>query len=291
MEKVVYTHTNKIKLNKSQIALTILTYLILTVGAVILVFPYVWMILTSFKTPAEALSLELKLFPSKFVLDAYKNLWEDIPFLSGVKQTLKIEFSVIIVGTFVSAMAAFSFAKLKLRFKNFWMLFLMSGMMVPYAALMMPQYRTFQKLNMTNTLWPLILPGFFGNVSMIFFLTQYMKGISNSFFEAAKIDGAGEMKQFLIIMLPLVKTAIAAQVIFWFVGIWNDFFAPEIYLDNTDKMTLQPLLQRINANNKNGGNYPTMMAGAVLASLPMLVIYTTCQKFFIESLAISGVKG
>lgn len=291
MEKVVYTHTNKIKLNKSQIALTILTYLILTVGAVILVFPYVWMILTSFKTPAEALSLELKLFPSKFVLDAYKNLWEDIPFLSGVKQTLKIEFSVIIVGTFVSAMAAFSFAKLKLRFKNFWMLFLMSGMMVPYAALMMPQYRAFQKLNMTNTLWPLILPGFFGNVSMIFFLTQYMKGISNSFFEAAKIDGAGEMKQFLIIMLPLVKTAIAAQVIFWFVGIWNDFFAPEIYLDNTDKMTLQPLLQRINANNKNGGNYPTMMAGAVLASLPMLVIYTTCQKFFIESLAISGVKG
>lgn len=291
MEKVVYTHTNKIRQNKSQIALTILTYLIITVGAVILVFPYVWMILTSFKTPAEALSLELKLFPSKFVLDAYKNLWEDIPFLSGVKQTLKIEFSVIIVGTFVSAMAAFSFAKLKLRFKNFWMLFLMSGMMVPYAALMMPQYRTFQKLNMTNTLWPLILPGFFGNVSMIFFLTQYMKGISNSFFEAAKIDGAGEMKQFLIIMLPLVKTAIAAQVIFWFVGIWNDFFAPEIYLDNTDKMTLQPLLQRINANNKNGGNYPTMMAGAVLASLPMLVIYTTCQKFFIESLAISGVKG
>lgn len=291
MEKVVYTHTNKIKLNKSQIALTVLTYLILTVGAIILVFPYVWMILTSFKTPAEALSLELKLFPAKFVLDAYKNLWADIPFLSGVKQTLKIEFSVIIVGTFVSAMAAFSFAKLKLRFKNFWMLFLMSGMMVPYAALMMPQYRTFQKLNMTNTLWPLILPGFFGNVSMIFFLTQYMKGISNSFFEAAKIDGAGEMKQFLIIMLPLVKTAIAAQVIFWFVGIWNDFFAPEIYLDSTDKMTLQPLLQRINANNKNGGNYPTMMAGAVLASLPMLVIYTTCQKFFIESLAISGVKG
>ena len=126
---------------------------------------------------------------------------------------------------------------------------------------------------------------------MMFFLIQYMKGISNSYFEAAKIDGASEMKQFLVIMLPLVKTAISAQVIFWFIGIWNDFFAPEIYLDTKEKMTLQPLLQRINTDNAGGGNYPMIMAGAVLASIPMMVIYVTCQKYFIESLAISGVKG
>jgi multiple sugar transport system permease protein len=188
-------------------------------------------------------------------------------------------------------MAAFSFAKLKLRNKTFWLLFLMSGMMVPYAALMLPQYRAFQALNMTDSLWPLILPGFFGNISMMFFLIQYMKGISNSYFEAAKIDGANEMKQFLVIMLPLVKTAISAQIIFWFIGIWNDFFAPEIYLDTKEKMTLQPLLQRINTDNAGGGNYPMIMAGAVLASIPMMVIYITCQKYFIESLAISGVKG
>lgn len=269
----------------------IITYVMLTIGAIVLVFPYLWMVLTSFKTQPESISLTLKLFPEKFVTGAYSELWEKVPFLSGVKNTLIIEFSVIIVGTFVSTMAAFSFAKLRLRHKNFWLLFLMSGMMVPYAALMLPQYRAFQALNMTDTLWPLILPGFFGNISMMFFLIQYMKGISNSFFEAAKIDGASEMKQFLVIMLPLVKTAIAAQVIFWFIGIWNDFFAPEIYLDTKEKMTLQPLLQRINTDNSGGGNYPVIMAGAVLASIPMMVIYITCQKFFIESLAISGVKG
>lgn len=270
----------------------VITYVMLTIGAIILVFPYLWMFLTSFKTRPETNgSLTLKLFPEKFVTTAYSELWAKVPFLSGVKNTLIIEFSVIIVGTFVATMAAFSFAKLKLRHKNFWLLFLMSGMMVPYAALMLPQYRAFQALNMTNTLWPLILPGFFGNISMMFFLIQYMKGISNSFFEAAKIDGASEMKQFLVIMLPLVKTAIAAQVIFWFIGIWNDFFAPEIYLDDKERMTLQPLLQRINTDNSGGGNYPVIMAGAVLASIPMMVIYITCQKFFIESLAISGVKG
>lgn len=273
------------------IILRVVTYVVLTVGACVLFFPYLWMVLTSFKSQPETMSMTLTLFPEKFITDAYKELWEKVPFLNGVLQTLKIEFSVIIVGTFVASMAAFSFAKLKLRHKNFWLLFLMSGMMVPYAALMMPQYRAFQAANMTDTLWPLILPGFFGNISMMFFLIQYMKGISNSFFEAAKIDGASEMKQFLVIMLPLVKTAIAAQVIFWFIGIWNDFFAPEIYLDSWEKLTLQPLLQRINVENSGGGNYPMIMAGAVLASLPMMIIYITCQKFFIESLAISGVKG
>ena len=211
--------------------------------------------------------------------------------MRGVLNTIIVEVSVIGVGTLVSALAAFSFAKLKLRYKNFWLLFLMSGMMVPYAALMMPQYRAFYALHMCDTLWPLILPGFFGNISMMFFLVQYMKGISNSFLEAAKIDGAGYLRMFFSIMLPMIKTAIAAQVIFWFIGIWNDYFAPAIYLDTMEKMTLQPMLAQINANNQGGTNLPLIMAGAVLSSIPMLVIYGTCQKFFIESLAISGVKG
>ena len=267
----------------------VITYVMLTIGAMVLVFPYLWMLLTSFKTQPESISLKLQLFPEKFVTTAYQELWEKVPFLSGVKNTLIIEFSVIIIGTFVSTMAAFSFAKLKLRNKTFWLLFLMSGMMVPYAALMLPQYRAFQALNMTDSLWPLILPGFFGNISMMFFLIQYMKGISNSYFEAAKIDGASEMRQFLVIMLPLVKTAISAQVIFWFIGIWNDFFAPEIYLDTKEKMTLQPLLQRINTDNAGGGNYPMIMAGEVLGSTPNIVIFITCIKNFIKSLAISAV--
>ena len=204
------------------ILLRVIIYVLLIIGAFILLFPYLWMLLTSFKDDYEAISLELVLFPKHWIFSNYKEIWTVVPLIRGVWNTLLVEISVIVVGTFVSSMAAFSFAKLKLPHKNFWLLFLMSGMMVPYAALMMPQFRAFMALNMFDTLWPLILPGLFGNISMMFFLIQYMRGVSNAFFEAAKIDGAGYMRMFISVMLPMVKTALAAQIIFWFIGIWND---------------------------------------------------------------------
>jgi multiple sugar transport system permease protein len=215
---------------------------------------------------------------------------EYVPFLRGTLNTLVIEVSVIVVGTFVSTLAAFSFAKLKLRGKTFWLLLLMSGMMVPYAALMMPQYRAFQALHWTNTPLPLIIPGLFGNISLMFFLIQYMKGIPSAFFEAAKIDGAGYFTQFIRIMVPLCKTAISAQIIFWFIGIWNDYFGPSIYLTRYESMTLQPMIARLNTE-QSARNMPLIFAGSVLASIPMIVIYLSFEKYVIESLAISGVKG
>lgn len=273
------------------IVVRVLIYALLIVGAFVLVFPYLWMLLTSFKDDYEAMSLTLVLFPTKWIFSNYAKIWTYVPLLRGVWNTILVEVSVIVVGTFTSSLAAYSFAKLRLRHKTFWLLVLMSGMMVPYAALMMPQFRAFMAVGMFDTLWPLILPGLFGNTSMIFFLVQYMRGISNSFFEAARIDGAGYFRSFISVMLPLIKTALAAQIIFWFIGIWNDYFAPSLYLKSYDKMTLQPMLMRINSDSSSGTNLPLIMAGAVLSSIPMLVIYITCQKFFIESLAISGVKG
>lgn len=269
----------------------IIVYAVLIFGSVLLVFPFIWMLLSSFKTGDEA-TLRFTFFPEQWVFSNYAELFTgtDFPIFKALGNTVLIEVSVIAIGTFVSAMAAFSFAKLKLQHRTFWLLFLMSGMMVPYAALMLPQYRAFDAMNMTDTLWPLILPGFFGNVSMIFFLVQYMRGIPNAYFEAARIDGANHFTCFVAIMLPLIKTAIAAQVIFWFVGIWNDYFAPSLYLTSRDKMTLQVLLGQLNAGT-SGKYLPMALAGAVLSSIPMLIIYISCQKFFIESLAISGVKG
>ena len=274
------------------IVLRIFTYIILIIGAAFLVMPYLWMLLGSFKAPLDANALEFRFFPQEWIFTNYTDLFTspNFPIVNAFFNTVLVEVSVIVVGTFVSAMAAFSFAKLKLPHKTFWLLFLMSGMMVPYAALMLPQFRVFQTIGMFDTLWPLILPGFFGNVSMLFFLVQYMRGIPNAYFEAARIDGAGHFTCFIKIMLPLVKTAIAAQVIFWFIGIWNDYFAPSIYLITPDRMTLQALLGSLNPS-MNRQYLPMALAGAVLSSIPMFVIYLSCQKFFIESLAISGVKG
>lgn len=275
----------------SDIIYKTVVYIILTVGAFTMVFPYFWMLMSSFKSNFEAISLELVIFPEKFMFSNYSRVMDMIPFMKGVGNTVLVEVSVVAIGTFVTAMAAFSFAKLKLKFKTTLLLILMSGMMVPYAVLMLPQFRAFMALNMYDTLWPLILPGFFGNVTMMFFFVQYMKGIPSAFFEAAKIDGAGYMTMFVRIMLPLIKPAIAAQVIFWFMGIWNDYFAPSIYLKTYDTMTLQPMLAKLSSDNAGGTNLPLVMAGAVLSSIPMLAIYVGFQRFFIQSLAISGVKG
>lgn len=288
----VLQKNNRELLSKTlRVFVRVLIYAVITAGAFVLVFPFLWMLLSSFKTGDEA-TLRFTFFPEQWVFTNYSELFtgRDFPIFTAFGNTVLVEVSVIIIGTFVSAMAAFSFAKLKLQHKTFWLLFLMSGMMVPYAALMLPQYRAFDALNMTDTLWPLILPGFFGNVSMIFFLIQYMRGIPNAYFEAARIDGANHFKCFISIMFPLIKTAIAAQVIFWFVGIWNDYFAPSLYLTSRNKMTLQVLLGQLNAGT-SGKYLPISLAGAVISSIPMLIIYISCQKFFIESLAISGVKG
>lgn len=292
MMSVIHDTTLSPVKKAGRILLRVLIYALLVLGAVLIVFPFVWMVLGSFKMPLDANSAEFRFLPVEWVTNNYTDLFTNanFPIIKAFFNTVIVEVSVIVVGTFVSALAAFSFAKLKLQHKTFWLLFLMSGMMVPYAALMLPQFRAFQSMNMFDTLWPLILPGFFGNVSMIFFLVQYMRGIPNAILEAARIDGAGHFTSFVRVIFPLVKTAIAAQVIFWFIGIWNDYFAPSIYLITPDRMTLQALLGSLNPA-LNRQYLPMALAGAVLSSIPMFVIYLSCQKFFIESLAISGVKG
>ncbi|MDR0832313.1 MAG: carbohydrate ABC transporter permease [Bacillales bacterium] len=268
-------------------------YIILIALSFIMIFPYVWMIFTSLKTGLEAMdTTTLKLFPEKAMWINYQDLFKAVPFLKGVGKTMLIEITVIPIGTLVSALAAFSFSKLRLPFKNFFLLLLLSGTMIPYAALMLPQFRVFYALHMYNTLWPLILPGLFGNVIMMFFFIQYLKGIPTELIEAAKIDGAGYLRIFFQIMFPLIMPAIAVQVVFWFTGIWNDFFGPSIYLTNFNTQTLQPMLAKLSSEVGGGVvGLPRIMAGAVVSSLPILVLYLFFQKYFVESIAITGLKG
>lgn len=274
------------------IAVYTVIYALLIAGSLLMLFPYFWMVMTSLKTSPEAAdTLTLKLFPAVFQWQNYIEIWSRVTVFRGLLNTVLIEIAVIPIGTFVTALAAFSFAKLKLRHKTFWLLVLMSGMMVPYAALLLPQYRVYLAFNMTNTLWPLILPGFFGNVSMLFFFVQYMKGIPNALFESAKIDGAGYFNQYVRIMFPLLGPALAAQIVFWFVGIWNDYFAPSIYLSENNVMTLQVVLAKLNSSIGTGNNLPLIMTGAVISSIPLYIIYICFQRFFIESMAITGIKG
>ena len=278
------------KAKKFKIGFWIATIIVIA-GMITMVFPYLWMFLTSFKTTTEAWADPPTLIPTEWLIDAYTGILTDSKFYMSIVYTIIIEVSVIVVGTFFSTLGAFSFSKIKFKKKRLILLILMSSMMVPYAAVMLPQYRIFQELGMTETLWPLIIPGLFGNISMMFFLITYMKdGIPDALVESAKIDGSSYFQIFWQIALPLSKTAIAAQAIFWFVGIWNDFFAPSIYLTNPDVQTLQVYLNSLLDSNASGVELPTMMAGSVLASIPMIIIFFAFQNFFINSMALSGMK-
>ncbi len=277
------------------IAVKVLIYGILLLFVVITLFPYLWMVLTSFKDKAEAISvIEFHFFPEVFKIESYITLMDYEPsFLRAMLNTVLIEIIVIPIGTIVSALAAFAFAKMRLPHKRFFLLFLMSGMMVPYAAVLLPQYRAFQTIGWTGdsflSLLPLIVPGLFGNVSMMFFFIQYMKSTPSALIEAARIDGAGWLRVFFNVIFPVIIPAVAAQVIFWFLGIWNDYFAPSIYLSG-DWMTLQALISALNDAMGRRSDITLVMAGATLGSLPMIVLYICFQKYFVQSLAMTGIK-
>lgn len=265
-------------------------YAVMIVLAFTMIFPYIYMVLTTFKPMQETVQAGMHLFPVHWTAEAYAEVWELVPFGRGIFNTMTVEIPVILVGTFTSALGAFAFAKMRLPCSRALLLTLMSSMMVPFAALFLPQYQIWSSLNLTNNLLPLILPGLFGNISMVFFFIQFMGGIPNALLEAAKIDGCGYFKSFVHIMLPLLWPAMAAQGVFWFLGIWNDYFAPSIYLTREDVMTLQPLINRLNAT-QGGRDFPLVMTGAFLSSIPLIAVYLIFQKYFMSALSItSGIK-
>lgn len=283
---------NNVKLMKARsIAVKVLIYTVLIVTAITTIFPYVWMILASFKTGIEISTYPEQIFPKTPSFDAYVNAFRDLDLLTGIKNTLTLEIFSVTLPPLVSALGAFAFAKLELPCKRVLLLVLLSSMMIPYAALMLPQFQVWQSLNVVGTLYPLIIPTFFGGALMTFFFIQYMQGVPTELFEAAKIDGAGYLRQFFAIMLPMVKPALTAQIVFSFVGTWNDYFIPSIYLNVKEVKTLQLQLLSLQQQQNNLMDMNTVMAGSVLSSIPMLIVFISCQKFFVESLAISGIKG
>ncbi|MCQ2742553.1 MAG: carbohydrate ABC transporter permease [Bacilli bacterium] len=264
--------------------------LVLAFFSILVLFPLVFMVISSFRDNMDYLGKVIDLFPKKLTFDNYQLISTYVNLGRGYLNTMVIEIAVIPCGTFFAALAAFAFAKLKLRHKSFWLLFLLSGMMIPGAVLLMPRYLAYQILGWINTPLPLIVPHLFIHVSMMFFFIQYMMGIPSELFEAAKIDGCSTFRMFLQIMLPLLLPAIAAQCIFWFMGIWNEYFAASIYLSG-DNATLQVMMASLNQTAGGSGLFPVVFSGAVLSCLPMVAIYLVLQKFFIKSMSIGAVKG
>ncbi|MBQ1597766.1 MAG: carbohydrate ABC transporter permease, partial [Lachnospiraceae bacterium] len=269
--------THSVKSSKQKIG-DVIIFILLSIGAVAMIFPLVYMVATSFMTKNQILSGTLTLFPDPILLGKYSEVLSKGQFISGIFNTLKIEVPVLLIGGFTSSLAAFAFAKLRFRGKEGFFLALLATIMIPFAVVMIPQYVLFTRLHWTDSLLPLIIPGCFGNVGMIFFLRQNLYSIPTEMMEAAKLDGCSYFGTYWRVFLPLMKGALGTQLMLWFMGIWNDYLAPTIFLRSESKWTLQVVIRSFNSYYAIQSDYALIMAASVIAMIPTLLLFFIFQR-------------
>ncbi|MCC3373721.1 carbohydrate ABC transporter permease [Cohnella sp. REN36] len=269
-----------------------IVYALLTAGSFLMLAPFVWTVSTSLKTQQHVFDVPPQWIPKPATLDNYVDVWSKAPLAYGFLNSATIVVFVLGIGLFTAAMAAYTFAKYEFRFKESIFMALLGTMMIPYSVVMIPQYIGFSEIGWVDTLLPLIVPGLFGHIVTVFFFRQFMQGaIPSDLIDAAKIDGCGYFRTFVTVGLPIAKPAIAAQAALGFMGIWNDFLGPLIYLHTPERQTIQVLIASMQSNYISTSNYPSMMAASIVALVPVILVFFFAQRYFIESMAITGIKG
>lgn len=267
----------------------LIVHLILLAGVAVVVFPFLWMILTSFKTSGEAMKIPPTIFPEKFVTTAYHTIVSSaIPFGTVYMNTIISTVVTTIVQIAFCSMAGYAFGRIDFPFKNAIFVLILSVLMVPGQIFLIPQYQIIQKMGLLDTIPALFMPNLFSAFGT-FLLRQFFMSLPKELEEAAIVDGCGRFRIFGQIMLPLVKPGIVALAIFTIKFAWNDFMWPLIVNTSMEKMTLGPALSILQGQYTT--EYPMQMAGAVLAVVPLIVIFFLFQKQFIEGVAQSGIKG
>lgn len=276
--------------SRKERAINIIVFILLSLGAVVMIFPFFYMVMTSFMTKNQYLSGQLRVIPDPWVWGKYSEVMSKGNFISGILNTVKVEIPVLLIGGFTSSLAAFAFAKMNFRAKGVIFMGLLATIMIPFAVIMIPQYVMFTKFGWTDTLLPLIIPACFGNISMVFFLRQNLTSIPNDLMDAAKLDGCGYFRTFVQIFFPLMKGAVGTQMTLWFMTIWNDYLAPTIFLRSEANWTLQVVIRSFNTYYSIQSDYALIMAASVIAMLPTIALFFCFQRVIIESVAISGIK-
>ena len=264
---------------------TFFTYLVLILGSISMIFPFVWMVLTSFKTQAESMAIPPQILPSHWNLDSFVKALQSLPFTNLYVNTgLLILFRVIFAVVF-SSMAGYAFAKLEFPCKKLLFGLVLIQMMLPSQIFIIPQYQMLAKMGATNSIFALVFPGLVSAFGT-FFLRQAYLGIPNEIAEAAYLDGCNKWQTFVKVMLPLTGPSMAALAIFYG-GV--RLCRPDVAADlqhRSDMMTLSAGLSTLNGQYTT--NFPVLMAGSLLAMIPMVILYLIFQKQFIQGIAMTG---
>ena len=274
-------------LHRSYAIAKFLTYFALIVGSLIMIFPFVWMVLTSFKTQAEAVSIPATFFPSSFRTEGYKKVLENLPFVKLYWNTILLVFFRVICAIAFSSMAGYAFAKLKFRGKNILFTIVLMQMSLPSQIFLIPQYQMVAKMGMANTIFALVFPGIVSAFG-VFFLRQTYMSIPEEVGEAAYLNGCNQWVTFYKIMFPLTGTSVAALTIFTAVFAYGDLMWPQIVNNDINMFTLSAGLATLRGMDTT--NFPMLMAGSLLAMLPMVVLYLIFQRQFVEGIAGTGGK-
>jgi multiple sugar transport system permease protein len=260
--------------------------IILTIAGILVAIPFIWMIFSSFKPESEVSSLIPTLFPKHWTLENFQNLFENMSFGLYLRNTIVIVLCSF-AGLFLNAMAGYAFAKYQFKGRDKLFYLVLATMMIPGQVTMIPVYLILNKMHLTNTMAGIVLPGLVGAFS-IFLFRQFMSTIPDELLEAARLDGASELRVFIQVVLPISRPILAVQGILTFIAGWNSFLWPLIIANDENLYTLSVGLSLL--KGQYGGNYALQMAGSTFMVIPIVVIFIIFQKHIIDGYTISGMK-
>jgi multiple sugar transport system permease protein len=268
-----------------------LAYLFMSALCFVFLIPFYWLISTSLKLRSQVWSFPPQWIPNPVVWSNYTEVFRVSPFLLWVRNTLILVFWNILGSTLSNAAVAFPFARLRFPGRNFLFMLLISTMMIPGPVLMIPTFIMFKLIGWYNTYYPLIVPSFFGDAFFIFLLRQYMMTIPFELDDAARIDGCSRFQLWWRILLPLCVPPLTIVVVYNFMGSWNAFMGPLIYLNDSNKYPLGVGIAMFKNAFLNTTNWGLLMAASVMMVLPCLVVYYFAQDKLIGGIASVGLKG
>jgi multiple sugar transport system permease protein len=267
-----------------------LRYAALAVAAAALLLPFYWMVVSSVKRDSEVFTVPVQWWPESFHWSNYVDIFTESNLTTWIGNTLFLSVVVTFLQVLTGSFAAYGFAKVRFPGRDVLFLAYVATIAVPWQSYMIPQYVLFSKVHLTDTLWSIVLLQAFGAFG-VFLMKQFYETIPEELSEAARLDGLSEYGIWARVMLPLSKPAIASLTLLTFVNTWNDYLGPLLYLRQRDLWTIQIGLQTFISDPNTAERWALIMTGSVLSVLPIAVIFLAGQRFFIEGIANTGLKG
>ncbi|WP_438351931.1 carbohydrate ABC transporter permease [Paenibacillus sp. FA6] len=267
-------------------------FLILLIVTITMLSPVWFMITTSLKTTKEMLVFPPTIIPKVFAWENFSELFTntDIKFGQQYMNSLIVAIFTVIGTVFSSSFVAFGFARYRVRSSGLMFMLVLSTLMLPYPAIMIPQFLLFMKIGLHDSLLPLILPSFFGSAYMIFLLRQFFTTMPEELYDAGRIDGCSEFRLYWNLTLPLAGAALSTVAIFSFIWSWNDLLGPVLYLDSQENFTLPVGMAAMLSSKFRLAPWNLLMAASILSVLPIVMLFAVAQKRFVEGIVLTGIK-